>query len=65
VDGGPPQPWLTNTTESAAVYASQPYHLYTFSLRGRDNAGNVSAETAVTVQTLALPEKAYLPHISR
>lgn len=65
VDGGSPQPWLTNTTESAAIYASQPYHLYTFSLRGRDNAGNVSAETAVTVQTLELPEKAYLPHISR
>ncbi len=65
VDGGPAQPWLTQTTQTTAVYQSEPFHDYTFILRGRDRAGNVGGDTAVTVPTLLLPEKAYLPHISR
>ncbi|NJN54704.1 MAG: hypothetical protein HC804_08090, partial [Anaerolineae bacterium] len=65
VDGGSAQPWLTQTTATTAVYQSEPLHTYTFTLRGRDRAGNVGGDTAVTVTTLLLPEKAYLPHISR
>lgn len=65
VDEGPAQLWLSETTATTAVYNSEPYHLYTFILRGRDKAGNVSGETAVAVHTLELPHKAYLPHISR
>jgi hypothetical protein len=65
VDGSPAEPWLAQTTQTTAVYQSQPFHAYTFTLRGRDRAGNVGGDTAVTVPTLALPEKTYLPHISR
>lgn len=65
VDGGPAQPWLTETTQTTAVYQSEPFHEYIFTLRGRDRAGNVGGDTAVTVRTLLLPEKSYLPHISR
>jgi hypothetical protein len=65
VDGGAAQPWLVETTETTAVYPSEPFHLYTFTLRGRDRAGNMSGETAVTVRTLELPYKAYFPVIKR
>jgi hypothetical protein len=65
VDGGAPQPWLADTTQTMAVYASEPKHLYTFILRGRDRAGNISEETAVTVRTLAMPYKLYAPIVSR
>lgn len=65
VDGGPPEPWLMQTTATSATYSGKPTHLYTITIQGRDSAGNSGGDTAVTVRTLELPEKAYLPMIRR
>ena len=54
-------PWLTETISTAVTYAGAPDHTYTFTVYGRDKAGNVSGGTAVTVLTKELTEHVYLP----
>jgi hypothetical protein len=61
VDDGLPTPWLTATTAVNGTYISDLAHTYTFTLRGRDQAGNASIELSKTVLTIDLPEKIYLP----
>ncbi len=61
VDGGAPAPVLTATTAVTTTWPAELNRSYQFTLRGRDEAGNVSEFTAVTVITLDLPEKMYLP----
>ena len=63
VDGGTSTAWLTATTTVSGTYAAEVGHIYTFTALGRDRAGNVSGETAVSVITLKLSEKVYLPTI--
>lgn len=62
VDGGAAQPWLLDTQAESGSYAGQPGHVYTFTVAARDKAGNV-AETAVTVRTITLDKRTYLPVI--
>ncbi|MCP4363038.1 MAG: hypothetical protein GY796_33955 [Chloroflexi bacterium] len=64
-DGGANQMWLTATVELSATFQAELERQYTFTVYARDRAGNVSGGTAVTVQTLDLPEKAYLPFVQR
>jgi len=65
VDEGAFTEWLTGTTAVSAVYSIEEGHVYTFAVSGVDNAGNWSGETAVTVFSLDLPYKTYLPAILR
>ena len=65
VDGDPFTDWLTGTTAVSAVYPLVEGHRYTFAVSGVDNAGNWSGETAVTVFSLDLPYKTYLPAVLR
>jgi hypothetical protein len=41
VDGGPLTPWLLGTTQTTAVYAGAPGHVYRFAVRATDRLGNV------------------------
>jgi hypothetical protein len=61
VDGGTAVSWLADTTNTNGTYIGAPGHTYTFTVYGRDNAGNVSGGTAVTVITKQLNEHVYLP----
>ncbi|MCA9981308.1 MAG: fibronectin type III domain-containing protein, partial [Anaerolineales bacterium] len=61
VEGGTEQAWLTETTETTAVYASEPGKLYTFWVTAVDNAGNRSTPRRVLVLTLDLPVRGYFP----
>lgn len=61
VDEGIPSPLLVATTAVSTTYPAELNHSYQFTLRGRDKAGNESGFTAVTVITMDLPEKVYLP----
>ncbi len=64
-DGSLPDAWLMGTTAVSGVYALEMGHTYTFQVMGRDNAGNVSGGTAVTVYAPILEVQAYLPLIMR
>lgn len=61
VDGGTAVPWLTGTTNTGGTYNGASGHTYTFTVHGRDKAGNVSGGTAVFVLTKELNEHVYLP----
>lgn len=62
-DGRPAEPWLTNTTETAATFDSQPNRVYRFYLSARDTAGNQSQPKELIVITLDLDPVLYLPLI--
>lgn len=64
-DNGSAVPWLTNTTQTAAIYSSQPEHIYRFYITARDNAGNQSEPKEVVVITLTLDPQMYLPIVGR
>lgn len=65
VDDNPPFLWLENTTETATEFPAEEGHIYTFTIIGRDNAGNEQAAVPIFVITKELPEKVYLPMIQR
>lgn len=55
VDGGPEQPLLAATAVTNLVHEGRPEAVYTFTIRGRDRAGNIGQATAVT-RTPHLPQ---------
>ncbi|MBE2222101.1 MAG: hypothetical protein IAF02_11195 [Anaerolineae bacterium] len=66
VDSNPAVPWLTATTDLSA--SSPPLSeegMYTFTVYGRDQAGNISAGTTTRVVTAILDEHIYLPLIQK
>ena len=65
VDGGTAVPWLAATSAITAVYPGAAGHVYTFTVYGRDRAGNVSGGTAVTTVTKELNEHVYLPLVAK
>lgn len=65
VDGGEAQAWLTDTTQTTAVYTSEPNHTYRFFITARDRAGNRSQPRQLLTFTFELPPQAWLPLISR
>ncbi len=64
IDGGPPQPWLTDTNLTTAVYNGASGHIYQFTITASDGAGNtaVASDTAVTV---TLNPEAFLPFVTK
>jgi hypothetical protein len=65
VDNGPPMVWLAETTAVLGHYPIPMGHTYTFTIFGRDKAGNVSGGTAVDVLAPILDQQLYLPLIQR
>ena len=68
VNGGAAEAWLTGTTATQAGYEMSPGNRYTFTVRARDRAGNVSASASRTVEALdpsAFTERSYLPFAAR
>ena len=61
-DGGPPLPWLVDTAAVTAVYEGEPGRTYTFTVTGRDGAGNLSQPATLSVHTVY---RLYLPHVTR
>ena len=61
-DGGAPVPWLAATTAVTAIYEAEPGHTYTFTVTGRDRAGNLSQPATASVRTI---HRLYLPHAAR
>ncbi|MCO5195003.1 MAG: hypothetical protein M9930_17220 [Anaerolineae bacterium] len=49
IDGAAAQPWLSDTSQTTAVYPGAEGHVYTFYLTAKDRAGNVGAAEPVTV----------------
>lgn len=65
-NGGPATPWLTATTAVSDTFAPlNQGSSYTFTVYGRDNAGNVSEGTAATVIAAILDNHLYLPAIQK
>ena len=65
-NGAPATPWLTATTAVTDTYAPLTEgSSYTFTVYGRDQAGNVSAGTATTVIAAILDNHIYLPAIQK
>ncbi|MBK8899994.1 MAG: hypothetical protein IPM53_02310 [Anaerolineaceae bacterium] len=65
VDGSPFSTWLTGVTAVSATYPSELGHSYQFIVVGRDRAGNQANSAAITVVTIELTEKLYLPIITQ
>ena len=59
-DGGPPTPWLTNTTLTNALFTGALGHTYAFSSTATDYAGNAEAEHATPDTTIQVGEVAEL-----
>ncbi|MCB8984561.1 MAG: hypothetical protein H6659_12095 [Ardenticatenaceae bacterium] len=64
-DSSLPSSWLVDTTAVSGQYPVEMGHTYTFLVMGRDQAGNVSEGTAVTVLAPVLDRQLYLPVIGR
>jgi len=60
-DNSLPSTWLLGTTAFSGEYPLEMGHTYTFTVMGRDQAGNVSEGTAVTVQAPQLDWRTFLP----
>ncbi|MGP0104360.1 CARDB domain-containing protein, partial [Rhodoblastus sp.] len=65
-DGGPVTAWLTNTTQTNAIFTGEDGHIYAFSSIAADNAGNVEAphatpDTTIEVGTVAPANLALTP----
>lgn len=60
---GPAVPWLLQTTASSALYNGEPERQYTFTVYGRDRAGNVSEGAVVAVYSDGPAPRQYLPLI--
>jgi hypothetical protein len=65
VDGGQPALWLAATTARQGVFLATPGHTYTFYVVGRDRAGNPGGGAVLTVPSLILPNRHYLPNLPR
>jgi hypothetical protein len=52
-DGGPPVPWLTNTTDTSAIFVGRPNLSYAFHSIGHDHVGNTEAAPTVADTTVA------------
>ncbi|HEX6385961.1 MAG TPA: hypothetical protein VF177_14925 [Anaerolineae bacterium] len=61
-DGQAAVPWLLDTIAAAATFEGEPGQTYTFTVTGRDRAGNVSQPVAITVNTIY---QLYLPSINK
>ena len=59
-DGGAAVPWLAGTTAVSAVYEGEAGRTYTFTVTGRDRAGNLSQPATLSVHTI---HRLYLPHV--
>ncbi|PID87278.1 MAG: hypothetical protein CSB13_00210 [Chloroflexi bacterium] len=65
-NGGPATPWLTDTTEISGLYAPLlQEHTYTFTVIGRDQAGNVSPQKSVSVYAPILNHHTFLPLVRK
>lgn len=65
VNGGSFVPWLEGSTAVSAIYPSELGHSYQFTVVGHDRAGNQASSAPLTVVTIELTEKLYLPLITR
>jgi hypothetical protein len=65
VDGGAFTEWLVGETAVSAVYPSELGHSYQFMVIGYDQAGNQASSSPITVITVELSERLYLPLIAR
>lgn len=65
LDGGSFTAWLTGVTAVSATYPSELGHSYQFTVVGHDRAGNQASSAPITVVTIELTEKLYLPIITR
>ncbi len=65
MDDNPPFLWMMGTTETAVNFPAEEGRTYQFTIIARDNAGNDQTSSPVLVETIALPEKVYLPTIQR
>lgn len=61
VDGSEFVLWLDDVGDETAVYPSQLGRTYQFRVDGVDNAGNQASSEPITVLTVALTEKLFLP----
>lgn len=52
VGDGPAVSWISTTTATAATFDGEPGRTYTFTVTGRDRAGNLSQPATVSVHTL-------------
>ncbi len=65
-NGGSETPWLTQTTAVSDTYTPlNEGSTYTFTVYGRDQAGNVSAGAATNVIAAILDNHVYLPAIQK
>jgi hypothetical protein len=61
LEEGAAMPWLLQTTATGAVYTGGAGRQYTFTVYGRDRAGNVSEAAIVSIHTDELAPRQYLP----
>jgi len=64
-DNSLPTTWFMGTTAVSGVYPVEMGHTYKFTVMGRDQAGNVSGGTAVTVVAPVLDQHTFLPIVGR
>jgi hypothetical protein len=64
-NGGPWQPWLSNTTATAALYQATAGGAYAFYTIARDRAGNVEAPPAAPDASTWVSDRNYLPFLRR
>jgi hypothetical protein len=64
-NGGAPTSWITHTTAVSGTYPISEGTSYTFTVFGRDQAGNMSSGTSATVIGAVLDNHIYLPTIQK